>query len=343
MHKILPFDRYVAPPLSACEHLVNIVKPEEMAVRNISLQELYDKHVRPGRMLYLAGDIAKSTAENVTKLKEENAPHSRHYCIHEAMSIPSNIKAPHAGKGKGALRVTPISLGSPQAYIKLALDRSYQFILHGSPVEFTIRFSGKHVKNKDLRMMPQDLTLWPWLHERYPHLRPDFILKSMPENSVFLVNPITDGKTVQFVIALDSSDHAKKNLTDRLFRVKGSVEKSIKMGTQKSLPMYYRARLQSAGNKAYSPETDVPGDEAQLETADDGVPVFEVDRYMPKRPDRTWGQPRNDKLSKGGYLLKPSKGKVWHTAETTEEPKVGWGDKKWRKETQELRRAGKAV
>jgi hypothetical protein len=317
MHKVLPFDRYELAPREESEQLINLVKDNETIAQDISLQDVYEKYIRPGQILYLEDEIGKTQADNIDQLRKENIyKHKRTYGIITAESIRGNVKDPNAGKGRGALRVTPIGLGSPREYFKLAMDRSYQFIKHGSPVEFGVRLSGKSVKNKEERLKPADLSSWQWVHKHFPHLRPDFILQSMPEMSRFVVEPVTNGRIIQFVIAAPPFESAR-NLTDRLFEVKKSVQKSIAKGQQAELPKHYRAQLQRDGYTAYSTLTGSPtldkhqtaASKRQRETADEATfvePLSAADRYMPAQP-RDTVEYRNDKLTGSGHLKPKSK------------------------------------
>jgi hypothetical protein len=195
-HKLLPFELYPIPPLGSSDQLVNIQtladeQGRKTLVENITLQDAYDNYVKPGHLLVLLSEITKKVAEKVETLKQEKTYLSNStYGIVKAESIPSNIKSPTAGKGQGALRVTPVNLASTKSYFTLALDRSHQFIRHGSPVEFTIRLKGGYDKTTD-KLEFQGHENWTWLHNHFPHLRPDFILKSMPEGSRFVVDPVS--------------------------------------------------------------------------------------------------------------------------------------------------------
>ncbi|KAH3940428.1 hypothetical protein HBI56_132140 [Parastagonospora nodorum] len=326
MHKVLPFTQYSLPPLNSSTHLVNLAKGGEMLAQ-ISLQDVYKNHVMPGQLLYLNEEISKRKAESLEVKNDVALGKHRTFGIFEAESIPGNKKDARQGKGIGALRVTPIMLSSPAHYFKHAIDRSYQFIKHGSPVEFTMRFRGAHAK-KEEKLLPVGHELWHWIHEHFPHIRPDFILRSMPEGSRFIIEPVTDGRVLQFVIGTDKARHNgpfRKDLTERLFKVKASVTMSVEQGKQAQLPKYYRDQLQRAGNKAYSPMTGLPiekkgeVDAMDMDTDTDTT----VDRYLPKDttgdrhlPKDTTGDrylpkdpPRNpvrvDKLSKDGTLLGP--------------------------------------
>jgi hypothetical protein len=299
--------------------LINIVKEDNTMVENISLKEAYARYVEPGLILYLVQDIPKKTAQDIDKLQSEKWQlKARTYALLRAESIPHNIKPANSGKGAGALRVTPLALSSSE-HFKYSLDRSYQFLKHGSPVEFTFRLTGKHIKDKMARLMPSDdVSQLEWMQTHFPHLRPDFILKSMPAGSQYLVDPVSNGRRVQFVIGPPRRKGFPmipgKNLTRRLFNVKEAVERSIEQGLQGELPKIMREKLANSGSKAYSPLTGKPlsleraeravnqEQEAQVEM--DFDLLASKDRYMPdKSAERV--VKHYDKLDRAGQLDKP--------------------------------------
>jgi len=265
-HKVLPFDLYKVASPGDSAHEVTLVregkksKDPEVVAQDISLEELYEKHIGPGKMLYMIEQIDKKTAEKVDKLKSEGWQLKRRtYGILHAGSMPGSHKDPTAGKGAGALRTTPLSLSSPTAYFKLCMDRSYQYIEHGAPVEFSIAIKRSKLKKEERHFGVRDRDAWPWLHENFPHLRPDFILKSMPEGSRWSVEPVSDGRVVQFVIIRPSKlNKDPTNYTKRLFNVKRSVKLKIERGEQAQLPMIMRQRLFDAGVDNYSPLSSMP-------------------------------------------------------------------------------------
>ncbi|KAF3002959.1 hypothetical protein E8E13_004320 [Curvularia kusanoi] len=233
MHKTLDFERYDEAPLSESDHKVNIVQrgPQgaktTIVAEGLSLQEVYDNHVGPGKMLYRVDEISKKLAGSFDMLQAQDIPSTyNNYAIVEAGTIPSNIRASQKLlKQHGALKNTILLLSSPVPYQALVLDRSYQFIEHGSPVEFRIRFVLPAMIKKYKGVPPSDLI--PWMLAHFPHLRPDFILKSMPQGTDYTIKPFTDGLSVQFVLAKQAKQGPKMDLTVRLERVKDAVRKSL--------------------------------------------------------------------------------------------------------------------
>jgi hypothetical protein len=319
-HTLLPFERYHIGDPGDSTHEVNLVRDNgkgkelETIAENISLEEVYEKYIKPGELLYLTEGITKALAQNVGKMRSEGtALQRRTYGIVTTGTLPGNKKDPDAGKGRGALRTTPLNLSSPADYFKMALDRSYQFIEHGSPVEFTIAIKRSPVKKEDKWKGIDDKDGWPWIHEHFPHLRPDFILKQMPEGSRWSVEPVSDGRLLQFVIIRPSplnSDPA--NYTNRLFAVKESVMKHIARGRAQQLPKTLRAELAAKGHETYTPLSGMPitqealsegyHEKMQQET-DDWRSPGSRDRYAPIEKNNGLAQ-RTDKLAKSGRLFK---------------------------------------
>ena len=265
MHKVLVFSPYEIAEPAASEHKVNLVKGDNdttTVAKDVSLQELYDNHVKPGYMLYLTQPLKKATAENLKKLMSENIPGEvRNYAMAKAHTHFVKVEAAQKGHQLGALKVIIVRLSSPVEYFKLSLDRAYQFIANGSPVEIRIRIKGAHV-GKEERLKPGDANAWPWMHDHFPHLRPDFILKAMPEGSMYLIKPVSDGRTVQFVISKPAKKMPRVDLNKRLLSVQKSVEQSVVSGRQGQLPRALRAQVQAAGHKEYAVRTGMPRPQA---------------------------------------------------------------------------------
>ncbi|KAF1844523.1 uncharacterized protein K460DRAFT_93315 [Cucurbitaria berberidis CBS 394.84] len=261
MHKIINFSPYEIAEPAASEHKVNLVEGKEdstIVAKDVSLQELYDNHVKPGYMLYLTQEVQKKTAENIEKLKKEDIPgEARNYAIVKAHTRFVKVEAGQKGKQLGGLKIVIVTLANPVDYFQLALDRAYQFIANGSPVEFRIRMKGANL-GKENRLGPGDADVWPWMHNHFPHIRPDFILKAMPEGTFFLVEPVSDGRHVQFVMAKQAEQMPRISLTTRLQHVKTSVKKSIEQGKQGQLPKAMRKELRDGGHEDYSVDTGMP-------------------------------------------------------------------------------------
>jgi hypothetical protein len=262
MHKVLPFELYDVPKLSESTHTIDLVKDKQDSTEpkiasGLSLKTVYEEYVKPGEMLYLTEAMKKGTAENYDKLKRDNIPSAfQTYALVKAGSTPVKIVNPQLGKQLGGLKVIPFSLSSPPLWVRMQLDRAYQFIAAGSPVEIRIRLKGS-VTNKSEKTKPGNREIWPWMHNHFPHLRPDFIMKGMPEGTKYGVKPVSDGRHVQWVM-MDGNKEITCDFTKRLFKVKQSVQAAIKRGKQGELPAAIRRDLVAAGHEAYSIRTGMP-------------------------------------------------------------------------------------
>ncbi|CAO2648651.1 Nn.00g079180.m01.CDS01 [Neocucurbitaria sp. VM-36] len=260
MHKVLNFGSYEIAEPTASKHKLDLVagdKDPTIVAKDISLQELYNKHVKPGCMLYLAHAMNRKTVEKIEKLSDEAIPSEvRNYAIVKAHTRFVKVSKGQKGKQLGGLKIVIVSLASTVEYYKLALDRAYQFIANGSPVEFRIRMSGAKVTKED-KIKPGNPDAWPWLHDRFPHIRPDFILKGMPEGTFYLIKPVSDGRLVQFVMSRPAEKMPRVDLSIRLMRVKDSVQQLIGERKLSQLPKGMRRDLQAAGHKEKEKEEDI--------------------------------------------------------------------------------------
>lgn len=244
-HKVLDFDRFKVKPPSESSHRVNIVEWEKgqdwtdqfkVVKENLTLEELYE-HVSPGNFIYQADQITKKLEGKLEELRDQDiAGQNNNYAIGIAkekkwtgpdqVSEKTKRNAQMNGEQMGPLKNVIMLLSNPVAYKHLSLDRAYQFIELGSPVEFRIRLCNSATAGKK-KMANPDPGLVPWMMDHFPHVRPDFILRAMPEGTIYIVEPVTDGRMVQFVLGKRVKQAPKLDLTTRLFRVKTAVEKSL--------------------------------------------------------------------------------------------------------------------
>lgn len=275
MYKVLNFEPYNLPKRRESEHkviLVDDAKSQQVRAADITLEELYDNHVKPGEMLYLVDNIAKKLAENVNQLAGNEVPSkARHYAIRKAHTQPVKIKHRAPGSHLSELKVIPLALSQPAIYVAHAFDRAYQFVEAGSPVE--VRMAIKRGQSSRMsRITRGDDASWPWLHNHYPHLRPDFILKGMPETTVFLVDPVSNGKEVSWVMAKkEKKAGTMRQLSKRLFKVKEAVQKSIEKGHEEGLPKQMKAVLREQREEREAKLAEM--DEAKDEEADGATEV----------------------------------------------------------------------
>ncbi|KAJ4340326.1 hypothetical protein N0V87_002618 [Didymella glomerata] len=244
-HKVLDFDRYEVRSPGESKHRVNLVRWEKgqdwnknfiVVKENLSLEELYE-HVSPGNFIYQADQLSKKLEGNLEELQDQKiAAQNNNYAIGVAkekkwhgpdqISKKTKQNAIRDGEQMGPLKNIILLLSNPVSYKHLSLDRAYQFIELGSPVEFRIRLCNSATAMKKKVMGPNP-ELVPWMMDHFPHVRPDFILKAMPEGTIYIVDPVTDGRMVQFVLGKRVKQGPKLDLTTRLFRVKTAVEKSL--------------------------------------------------------------------------------------------------------------------
>ncbi|KAF2464649.1 uncharacterized protein BDR25DRAFT_296627 [Lindgomyces ingoldianus] len=266
-HKILPFNLYHVPNLSESNHKITLItKPggEELQ-KELSLEDALAL-VQPGQVLYQTDEIPKSLSQNWEKLREDELQNKfNRYAIYEtgkrrfpiASKKVASIKFVHLA----ALKEIHCSLSSTPDYTTILLDRTYQFLNAGHPVEFCLRLRGSKVKKAD-RWLGYDFSAWYWMHQNFPHLRPDFILKGMPEGAYFKVSPWSDGNHLQWVMAMPTADELatgiRPNMDRRLGVLKKRVQDAMDSGKQSQLPASLRQKLIDAGIEAYSLQNGEP-------------------------------------------------------------------------------------
>jgi hypothetical protein len=294
-HKILPFQIYKIPKPSESDHRVNLLtKPGgEKIAEGITLKELLEKHISPGNMLYLTEPVNKAVSENWKYMKETNLPQKLnnyaivkegqrkiHIAKHKHEDHPNPIFRDLAG-----LKEIHINLASPVTFFMLVLARAYAFLDSGHQIEFSIRLKGTY-KTQEERRKPGDPEIWPWMHKHFPHLRPDFILKSMPKGAYYMIDPFSDGKHIQFVLAMPQKVPYKPitraNYTSRALMIKEMVEESIQAGRQPQLPIIARMKLIGEGSDMYSLDSGVAKAVVQEQ--------FKETNYLPRNAkDIRWG------------------------------------------------------
>ena len=262
MQKIVGFEDYRVALPSASQHVVDVVEEtgNTVVAQGISLEELYDKHVKPGHMLYLTQKVDKGMAENVKKMRKEQVAQ---WTNKFAIAQPYSGRVKNTGKQLGGLKYIMITLANPVTHVRLVLDRAYQFIANGSPVEFQIRLKGSYTKKARKKqekerlkgkevdgetdgktdggpgvVQEEDEDEWVWLHNHFPHLRPDFILKSMPEGSRYLIYPVKDEVKMKFVVSLEATVMPAMNLNKRVKLVKAAVLEGRQLKGKKSRPWH---------------------------------------------------------------------------------------------------------
>jgi hypothetical protein len=280
------------------------------------LQELYNNHIKPGQILYCLGEVKKGIAQTHLDAEDmELAEELKDFSITTAHTFkaPGTIR-PTKGKQLGGLKNVIFNESSPITFFRMVMDRAYQFIDAGLAVEFRTRLQGKKLL-KEERIKPAGPERWTWMHSHFPHLRPDFIMKAMPPSTRYLVHPMSDGRTVQWVAAKPAKIDPSVNLDQRVARIKDSVTKSIEAGHQAMLPKVMRQQLRESGLEHYSIHTGLPRAQARAKYAKGGKPTYggeekkrfksdaETDRFL--QPDEDAGPPirtvAQDAFTQGGH------------------------------------------
>jgi hypothetical protein len=268
-HKALIFEPYELAPLSATEYRINLFEADKhhdkhtLIAEDVSFQDVYDKYVKDGYMLYSMKQLKKGMANEFKDGKKPDVlDEYRNYSFVKAHSHRIPLNSAQKGRQIGGLKNIIFNESSPLSHYRICMDRAYQFIENGSPVEFRIRLQSKVAKAD--RLKHGDPTVWPWMHAHFPHLRPDFIQKGMPAGTEYLINPVSDGRVCQWVLAKPAPESNKANLDKRFEKIKRSVVSSIRLGRQDMLPRAMREQLAQSGNENYSPSTGMSRHKAML-------------------------------------------------------------------------------
>ncbi|USP80749.1 uncharacterized protein yc1106_08023 [Curvularia clavata] len=288
-HKALIFSPYTVEPPSASPHRINLFEGDKhhsnhtLIAKDVSLQEVYDNYVKDGYMIYSMQPLKKNMASDFKDVPEDDFPAIyKDYSFVHAHTHRVPMDSRQKGRQLGGLKNIIFNESSPTSYYRISMDRAYQFIEGGSPVEVRIRLQGKVSKFE--RHQPGDPTIWPWMHARFPHLRPDFIIKGMPEGTKFLINPVSDGRVCQWVMARPAQD-TTQNLDEQFEKIKRRVTQSIKVGRQEMLPKLMRAQLVESGSADYSPHTGLPRVKARAKYAKGGDVTYGAEEKKRRAKD----------------------------------------------------------
>lgn len=270
MQKVLGWSLYQPPKLEESEHKINIVKlvkegdgepVKEMVARDITLKNAYENYVGPRKMFLLADRLTKSDVPKHIKSFEEKDTVNRYrdYVIVDVGSARATVKLPKEDSKHGRqmahlqwLRRFHFILSSTPEHNAQQLDKAYQFIELGCPVEFSIRVRQiSERKFQEMELYEHDI--FDYVYRHFPHLRPDFIFKSMPLGTTYKIQPLSDGRHVQFVlgpetIPLDPFPHL--DLTERLLTVQRAAEQRVgelNAGTYKRVKVGDKAKAGKRG------------------------------------------------------------------------------------------------
>ncbi|KAF2443732.1 hypothetical protein P171DRAFT_432917 [Karstenula rhodostoma CBS 690.94] len=270
MHKILAFSQYSPPNIAQSDHTINLVKfveneaganVRETVAEGLTLQQLLDDYIGPGKILRLVDTVPRIDAppDQQSMVKRKTAEKHRDYSIIDAFSTGAHaeVGGKKATKARGnateiahmlSLREIKIQLHTPMKHFGEMLDRAYQFIQLGSPVEFDICI--RHITDKKAAVRfadsPQKDSL-DYVYSHFPHLRPDFIFKSMPEGTRWVVDPFSNGRHVLFVLGRGTKrdEFGMSNFTKRVLNVQKAVLKGVGEGRIQQLPRGARSALAS--------------------------------------------------------------------------------------------------
>ena len=232
---------------------------KEMVAQDITLKHAYENYVAPGRMILLADTVTKlDVPMRLALLKEKGTVNQfRDYVILDAYSTGRSATMRSPGKIKHSWEITHMKslrefhfmLSSQLQHNAQQMDQAYQVLELGCPVEFSMRTRQITEQKFDELGLHEDDT-FGYIYRHFPHLRPDFVLKSMPTGTRYLVKPFSNGRHVQFVLGCGSSrldNFRSTDLTNRLLRVQKMVKQSVKPKTAKGKRAKYRARTGRKG------------------------------------------------------------------------------------------------
>jgi hypothetical protein len=263
LHTLLPFSPYVPPRLNNSAKVNLWSKPGgDLIAQDLTFKQLLEEHVKPGHFLCPTETMARKHAENWDYIRENDLAHQyNNYYIAEFKEQKTKVKKTSSMspmvKEMARLMELHFDLGSPEPYYKISMDRMMSGLQQGRPVEVCMRISGKHVADKYERQMAGNPTIWPWMHQHFPHLHPDVIKAGMPEGTYFCIKPWSNGRHVQFVLA-PNTKMANQKLDKNLRNKKELIQQSIDKGHQSQLPKVLRQKLIQEGQDSYSLDTGLP-------------------------------------------------------------------------------------
>ncbi|KAF2118633.1 hypothetical protein BDV96DRAFT_568242 [Lophiotrema nucula] len=287
LHVLLPFEQYEVPVPKRSDHKIEIWekagKGEPRLVEaDVSLTTALAKYVKEGEALgplvCPKETLSDKQVQNWEYIRDNKIQDQyKRYCIIKQGSQGVHIASKKGKKAKGFIapddivvkkkadgtvmktKITPLgplkeqhlSLGSPTTYWHQALDKMYQFISLGNPVEISLYLRSSHEPDKIKRVSRGDLEAWPWMHNHFPHMRPDFIMKAMPAGTYYMIEPFSDGKHVQWVMGPDLPNQ-KRTFTKALVKIKEQLDQRVKNGTQENLPAPVKEMLRLQGYEKYA-------------------------------------------------------------------------------------------
>ena len=133
-------------PPSASQHRINLYeagkhhKHHELIAKDVSLQDVYDKYVKDGNILYSMQPLKKDMAKEFKDAEEHEFPEEhKNYSFATPREHRVSLQSPQKGYQFGGLRNIIFNESSPVSHYRISMDRAYQFIEGGSPIEVRIR------------------------------------------------------------------------------------------------------------------------------------------------------------------------------------------------------------
>ncbi|KAL5451869.1 hypothetical protein PMIN05_000255 [Paraphaeosphaeria minitans] len=268
MHKIMNYERYDPPTIAELDHKINILKDvendvggkvRETVAEGVTLGQVFDDYIEPGKILRLAGTMPRiDTPPNKDAMeKRRSADRYRDYVVFDAFSTgaQAEVGGRKATRARGnhneithmlGLREVKLQLGTPMTHFAQMLDKAYQFIELGCPVEFDICI--RHCTDKQAAVLfkgSNPINSLDYVYKHFPHLRSDFIHKSMPIGTRWIVYPFTNSRHVQFVLgrATKRDEFGMSNFTKRVLKVQKAVIQGVEEGWAQQLPRKIRSAI----------------------------------------------------------------------------------------------------
>jgi hypothetical protein len=331
MHGVLGFEQYSPPALAESDHTINIVKLvnshdrgqvdsqesdkaqhegegkiQKIVVEGLTLEQVWRDYIEPGKILRLAHTVPRVDAppDYQTMEARKTVQRFRDFAIVEAFSTGAEAqvggKKAHKARGNLAeiahqqsLREVTLQLQTPMHHFAMMMDKAYQFIHLGSPVEFNICV--RHVTDKKAAHKFGDsapIESLNYVYKHFPHLRPDFILKSMPPGTTFIIEPFSNGRRVQFVLGLTFAATGPRlgNLTKRLLKVKKAVINAINEGRVSQLPRRVRSMRDQQGDEKDSLTTGISKETVEQASGETPRWASEPPRHIPEDKRKLWAE-----------------------------------------------------
>lgn len=264
-HTVLEIFRYTQPPLETAEQLINVYSSGgEVVAKDVTFQEVHDKHVRPGLSLsplkLPALDVPeeKRKLHSVATIKTHQVPAEfNNYVLTELVPPEKIPKFSYKDeKGHAGMKIMPLAsrrLKIPLLF-RLQMEKIHNFLCMKHPVEVRFVLPGRKIggvrrSEKNFSLNPKaDPVIreeWEWLHRAWPHLHPDIVLKSMPEGTTFWLKPHIHAAGVGWVFGPPNSQ--KRAWDKKIDSLRHRVKLNIREGKQMEMPLKMRQQLMEAG------------------------------------------------------------------------------------------------